>query len=397
MCNLWYSINKIFWEAVYILISLEECRTYEYQKVKEAVLKTFENLGGVEKYIKKGDKVLLKTNLVMRKKPEEAATSHPFVVQAIAEVLVNYGAEVQIGDSPGGPFSEMLLKSIYKYTGMADAAEKSGASLNIDTTSSKVKNPNGVKLKSLTITNMVLKADKVISVGKLKSHSMTRMTGAAKNMYGAVPGTTKAEYHFNCQDGESFANCLIDICSYVNPVLSFLDAVTGMEGNGPTAGTPRDIGLIMASDNPFELDLAAAKIINAQPKEIPLLKCAIERGICPKSTDEIKIIGCDINKFTIKDFKVPENHGIHFIGGNPPKFLENFVKLHMYPRPVFTQRCVGCGICAESCPAKIITIKNKKAHADLKKCIRCYCCQELCPQKAVNIEKPVILKILSKL
>lgn len=382
---------------VYILVSLEKCENYEYKNVKLAVEKSFKNLGGIEKYINKGEKVLLKTNLVMRKRPEEAATTHPAVIQALAETLTEYGAYVEIGDSPGGPFSEILLKSIYKYTGMEEAAKKSGASLSLDTTSREVENPKGYKLKRLTISNMVLNADKVISVGKLKTHSMTRMTGAAKNMFGAVPGTTKAEYHFNCQDSESFAQCLADICCFVNPVLSFVDAVTGMEGNGPTAGSPRDIGLIMASENPFELDLAASKIINISANEIPLLKFAIEHNLCSKTVDNIEYTGENIENYIIEDFVVPENHSLHFLGGNPPKFMLNFVKLHIYPRPVFNKNCVGCGICAESCPAKIITIKKHRAHADLKKCIRCYCCQELCPQKAVDIKKPYILKIMSKL
>ena len=360
-----------------ILVSLEKCGSYSYEEVKSAVKNSFNNLGGIEKYINKGENILLKSNLVMRKLPQEAATTHPAVIRALAEILLDYGANVIIGDSPGGPFNEVLLKSIYRHTGMEEAAAKSGASLSLDTSSSVVEYPDGVRLKKLTITNMVLNADKVISVGKLKSHSMTRMTGAVKNMFGAVPGTTKAEYHFSCQDSESFAQCLIDICRFVNPVLSFIDAVTGMEGNGPTAGTPRDIGLIMSSDNPFELDLAASKIINAQASEIPVLKYAFQRGLCPKSAESLTFAGEKLSDYVIEDFAIPENRSLHFLGRKPPKVLVNFFNLHVYPRPVFTQLCIGCGICAENCPAKIISIKNHTASADLKKCIRCYCCQEL--------------------
>ena len=130
---------------VEILVSLEKCESYEYSKVKSAVEKSFENLGGIEKFIKKGENVLLKSNLVMRKLPEEAATTHPAVIQALAETLIKYGANVEIGDSPGGPFNEILLKSIYKHTGMEEAAEKSGAKLSLDTTSQTVDNPNGVR------------------------------------------------------------------------------------------------------------------------------------------------------------------------------------------------------------------------------------------------------------
>ena len=382
---------------IHISVSIKKCDNYNYEKVKKSVEQCFENLGGIEKYIKKGERVLLKTNLVMRKEPKEAATTHPAVTAAIAEILTDYGAYVEIGDSPGGPFNEVILKSIYKHTGMESAARKSGASLSFDTTSKTVKNPYGAKLKELTLTNMVLKADKVISVGKLKTHCMTRMTGAVKNMFGAVPGTKKAEYHFNCQDIESFANCLCDICAFVNPVLSFLDAVTGMEGNGPTAGKARHIGLIMAGDNPFELDMAAAKVINTPPEEIPLLKCAIDRRLCSMDLSKTEFFGEPLSDCVIKDFAVPENKSVHFFGKNTPKFVLNFASTHIHPHPVFTKKCVGCGICAENCPAKIITIKNKRAKADLRKCIHCFCCQELCPQKAVDIKRPVILKLMSKL
>lgn len=378
------------------MVSLEECRQYDYPKVKNAILKTFKNLGGIEKYINKGDKVLLKTNLVMRKSPESAAITHPYIIQSLAEILIDYGAYVEIGDSPGGPFNSVILKSIYKYTGIEDAAKKSKAILSFDTTHSCVKNSNGLILKNISISNMVLNADKIISVGKLKTHSMTTMTGAVKNMFGAVPGAKKAEYHFNYQNIDDFAKCIIDICRFTNPVLSFLDAVVGMEGNGPTAGKPRDIGIIMASENPFDLDLSACKVINIPAQEVPILNLAIKNSFCQKSIDDIKFVGENIENYIIKDFEIPQNHSMHFLGKNPPKIIEKFFKRHLYPYPTFNQNCIGCGVCAENCPAKIITI-NKKAHADLKKCIHCYCCQELCPKKAVDIKKPYILKILSKL
>lgn len=379
------------------MVSVEKCDSYEYEKIKSAVQKCADNLGGFGKYIKKGEIVLIKPNLIAKKEPDDAATTHPYVVAAIAELVSAQGAKAIIGDSPGGPFNAAVLKALYKTTGMEDAAALSGASLSYDTTSTTVDNPSGERLKKLTVTNMALKADKIISAAKFKSHSMMYLTGAAKNMYGTIPGTTKAEYHFFCQDTASFANALIDICLFTKPVLSFTDAVYGMEGNGPTGGDKRFIGAIIASENPFEADLAMAQTAGAKPEEIPMLKEAIRRRLCTDEAKKLEFCGCAPEQFIMSDFKIPRNKSIYFLGDNVPVFLENFIKRHMSPKPVFNSAlCIGCGECMRSCPAKVITMPQHFPVADIQNCIRCYCCQELCPKKAVTIKVPAVLKLMAK-
>lgn len=382
---------------IIILVSVLDCSDYEYEKVKSAVSQSFANLGGVSKYINKGETVLLKVNLIMKKNPEDAATTHPSVVRALAEILIAYGCKVIIGDSPGGPFREILLRSVYKATGMEEAAAKTGATLNFDTDTTQLDNPNGLILKHLTVANFITKADKIISVSKLKAHCMTKMTGATKNMFGVIPGTVKAEYHFNCPDPTTFADCLIDICLNANPVLSFMDGIIGMEGHGPTGGEPRQIGAILASPSPYELDLAASKIINLAIDQVPMLTRMVQRGLCSSSLENIEFIGDDIHKFIQTDFRIPKTSSMHFLGDHPPKFLETFVKHNLHPKPIFNHNlCIGCGDCALNCPAKIITMKAHKPYLDVDQCIRCFCCQELCPKKAVDIHRPLLLKILSK-
>lgn len=379
-------------------ISVCSCENYEYGRLKAALLRSFENLGGVGKFINKGDRVLLKVNLVMKKKPEDAATSNPEFVAALSEILIEHGAEVIIGDSPGGLFNDIVLQGIYKTCGMSYAAEKSGAKLNHNTGSVNMQNPRAKKLKTLTVTDMLNDVDKVISVSRLKAHGMTRFTAAVKNMFGTVPGTIKAEYHFNCPDVSHFAELLVDICLNANPVLSFIDAITAMEGNGPTAGTPRDIGVILAGESPYTLDLAASRIISAEPSSLPTLKESIDRGLCPASPDKLNYIGDDINSFVVNDFKLPEKHSLHFLGSNPPKALAKLVNLYVQPRPTVNQRlCIGCGDCARNCPAKTIYMESRKPKIGLENCIRCFCCQELCPKKAIDIKHPKIFKLLSKL
>ena len=382
---------------IIILVSVLDCSNYEYEKVKATVAQSFVNLGGIDKYINKGETVLLKVNLIMKKNPDEAATTHPSVVRALAEILIEYSCKVIIGDSPGGPFNEILLRSLYKVTGMEGIATKTGATLNYNTATTHADNPDGLILKHLTIADFITKADKIISVSKLKAHCMTKMTGATKNMFGTIPGTVKAEYHFNCPDPTTFADCLIDICLNSNPILSFMDAIVGMEGHGPTGGEPRQIGAILASPSPYELDLAASKIINVTPDQVPMLARMIQRGLSSNSAENIEYIGDDITNFIQQDFVIPKTGSMHFLGDNPPKFLEDFVKRNLHPKPVFKHNvCIGCGDCALNCPAKIITMKDRKPYVEIDKCIRCFCCQELCPKKAVDIHRPLLLKILSK-
>ena len=378
-------------------VSIVKCEDYIYEDVKYSIKKSLDNIGGIEKYISKGETVFLKVNLLMKKRPEEATTTHPIFVQCLAEILVNYGCKVIIGDSPGGAFNEAILKGIYKVSGMEEAAKKSKAELNFNTKSIEITNHKGLILKKITRTDMLTNVDKVISVSKLKTHGMTRMTGAVKNMFGTIPGVLKAEYHLNMPNIYEFSNALIDICISANPVISIMDSIVAMEGNGPSSGTPRKIGAVLASANPYCLDMAAAYIINVSFESIPTIKNSILRGLCPSNIDEINLVGNNIKDFIIKDFKAPRIVNVNPYKDNMPKFVEKFVNMNFQPRPIFNHNdCVGCGDCMKNCPPKAINMKEKKPYVNLDKCIRCFCCQELCPRKAVTIYRPLFFKLISK-
>ncbi|EOC99574.1 DUF362 domain-containing protein [Caldisalinibacter kiritimatiensis] len=379
-------------------VSLVECRDYNYDLVKKSVVKSFENLGGIEKYINKGETVLLKINLLMKKRPEEATTTHPAVVKALAEVIIEYGANVLIGDSPGGPFNERMLKGIYKVCGMEKVAEETGANLNYNTNEMTVKNDKGKILRNLTVTEMLKDVDKVISVSKLKTHGMATFTGAVKNMFGIIPGVLKAEYHLKMPDIKDFSDVLVDICEYANPVLSFMDGIVGMEGEGPSAGDPREVGVLISSTSPHHLDVVATSIINLKPTDVPTIQRSVERGLCKGNLDDVKLIGGSIEKFRIEDFKVPKTKSIDFISDILPKPVVNMLNSMLRPKPVFNYKdCVGCGDCAANCPPKVIEMVNNRPVVDLDGCIRCFCCQELCPKEAVTIRRPLLMRVLSKL
>ena len=377
------------------MVTIHRCNNYQADEVRRAVAAAVTDLGGFEPYIKPGETVLLKVNLVMSKGPDAAATTHPAFVAELARQLKEYGCRVIIGDSPGGTFNTAMLRRNYRMTGMMQAAKESGAELSYNTGTKEVACPAGKMLKNLTLTAMSQEADKVISVCKLKTHSMMTYTGAMKNMFGTIPGTVKAEYHVRMPKMEDFSDALIDICEAVKPVLSFMDAIIGMEGNGPTGGLPRKIGAVLASASPYELDLVAADLVGLGERQVPTIKAAAARGLAPRAAADVRVVGEDPEQFRIADFKLPDHiHSDLSQGGFLPKFGMKWLRPKVQFDP---KRCVGCGDCAANCPAKVIVMKDRRPTVNYKECIRCFCCQELCPQNAVKVRESWIFKIANKI
>lgn len=369
-------------------VYITKCPDYDYHKVEQAVAACFEDIPEIKEKLFPGARVLVKTNLVMRKSPEEAVTTHPAVIEAIVRYLQNLGCKPVIGDSPGGPFNEWNLKGVYKAAGMIAVAEKTGCELNYDTSVIEVHNERAKLLKTMQIIKVAYDVDFVISAAKLKTHGMMTYTGAVKNLFGVIPGILKADYHLKMNNTANFAEHLVDICEYVNPVFSIIDAIDGMEGDGPTAGIKKHVGLLMASTSPYALDVAASKVAGINQALIPTIVAAEKRGLISSDYSKLEISGIALDEIKIEPFKLPNSINVNFVGSKVPKFLESFVTNTFRPQPVFDHvKCVGCGDCKRSCPPDIIKMVNGKPVPDLDKCIRCFCCHELCPIKAVEIKK----------
>jgi uncharacterized protein (DUF362 family)/Pyruvate/2-oxoacid:ferredoxin oxidoreductase delta subunit len=376
-------------------VSIVKCDDYQYKKVYQAVSQSIDLLGGIDKFIKPGMKVILKCNLLMRKRPEEAVTTHPEVVASMARLVKEAGAVPIIADSPGGLFTERALRVVYRGCGMDEIAQRDNIDLNYNVEEIQVSHPEGEIIKSLTIMKAIHEADAVIDIAKLKTHGMTLYTGAVKNLFGVIPGTTKAEYHLRMKKLKDFSNMLVDICTYVKPVLSIMDAVVGMEGQGPSAGDPRQIGAVLASESPFALDVTAVSMVGIAPDKVCTIQRAQERGLCSSRLKDITLLGDSIEELTIRDFKIPEHKQVGFIeqyiSGDSP--IGRFINNHFGPRPVFIHEgCIGCGDCERLCPPKAITMVDRRPEVDLDECIRCYCCQELCPQKTIEIKRSWLFK-----
>jgi uncharacterized protein (DUF362 family)/NAD-dependent dihydropyrimidine dehydrogenase PreA subunit len=375
-------------------VVLKKVTSYDVALIKKALENAVEELGGLHKYMSPGDKVMLKLNLLMKKKPEEATTTHPSFVEALVLVLQDFGATVILADSPGGPFTESRLKGIYEAGGYQEVANKTGAILNYDVSESKRECKEAKYLKSQRIIHALDTVDHVISVSKLKTHGMMRFTGAVKNLFGIVPGILKAEYHFTMPKTEDFADALIDICLCANPVLSFMDGIVGMEGDGPSAGTPVEIGAVLVSESPYHLDVIATQIVGIEPMSVPTIAQSVKRQLIQGDFSDIVLVGEKLEAFTLEKFDVPEIRGVGFLE-KIPNWLRKPMGGLLQTKPVFNHStCIGCGECASSCPPKVIDMKDRLPYVHLEGCIRCFCCQELCPAKAVDIHRSWLMKRL---
>lgn len=368
---------------------------YNREGIRASVERLF-TLLELERIVRPGMQVVIKPNLLMKRKPEEATTTHPAVVEAVAGCLKDLGAaRITIADSPGGQYTRGALEEIYSVTGMKAAAESAGATLNFDTGFTPVPYGEGVKCKEFNIINPVAEADLVINLAKLKTHCMTALSGGVKNLFGTIPGLQKPELHFRFPEADDFAGMLLDLSRTIAPAVTLVDAVVAMEGDGPSSGTPRTCGFLAAATDIYGLDRWLCHIINMPYETVPMMREAVKRGWAPADAGLLEVTGDRVE--VIGDFQPPASRDLDFTAWLP-SFLRRPVryieKKMLSPRPVILRRkCIGCGRCAESCPAKTITVSQGKAAIGYGRCIKCYCCHEMCPVRAIEVKKSRLLRL----
>ncbi len=383
-------------------VAVNACHTYNESYLAE-IFRAQMDVFGYDQAFFEGKKVVVKPNLVIRKTPDAAATTHPAVLSALLQVLGERGCVPLIAESPGGLFNHQRLEAIYRVCGIAEAAKKYGAPLSYDTDAVNVPFPEGKTVKMFHILKRVAEADVLIDLCKLKSHSLTKMSAAVKNFFGTIPGIEKFEMHATFPDYKDFGSMICDLCEMycrTKTVIAVTDAVIGMEGNGPTAGTPRKIGAILMSPNPFAADIVGETILGFAGT-VPIVREGIARGLAPTDISGIQLIGDDIAPLMLSDFVQPEtatNRSASVLtilsGGKLGRFF--------MPKPMaITEKCRGCGECVASCPQHTIALSEKNgkkiAHIMHADCIRCYCCQELCPFEAIEVKKNFLIKLIGLL
>lgn len=373
-------------------VSIVRCADYDEKRVEEAVLDSIRLIGGLKGLIKKKDKVLLKVNTLAPAEPERAVTTHPSLVKAAIKLVREAGGEPIVADAPGFFFAGGKNMAFIK-SGIKEAAESMGAEARqfetVENPFIETQVPDGALLKTIFAARLALEADVIISLPKLKTHSNTWYTGAVKNMFGAVAPKTRKIAH-NLATYEKFSGALVDIYSVTKPKLAIMDAVIGMEGEGPRHGSPKQAGLILSSYDCVALDAVASKIIGYEPENILTTKIASERGLGTGELDRIEVLGERIGQVRT-DFKKPSGRMVNV----PPVFAKIANSL-VYVRPELKEeKCKKCAICAKSCPAGAISM-SPYPKIDRKLCIECYCCNEMCPEGAMEIKKSWIAKMFAE-
>ena len=370
-------------------VTIQRAADYEPATIKTAMARLLEPLGEMGAFVDPGDRVLLKPNLLAGKAPEKAVTTHPEVVREVIELVKAAGGIPLVGDSPGIGGQRWVAEK----SGILAAIEAAGAEL-VEFAYPREMSGSGM-FKRFALADAYLAADKVINLPKLKTHEMMTMTCAVKNLFGAVVGTAKAAWHLKAgADREMFARMLLEISLLRPPELTIVDAVTAMEGNGPSSGDPRQVGVLLAGTNPVAVDVIAAEIVGIPKKLLYVERAARELGVDGADRSTIQTVGLSVEEARVVDFRLPHISDVQF--GLPP-FLKNRLRHYLTSRPcAIPEKCRLCGVCVNACPPHAIAIKDDKLVFDYHACIRCFCCRELCPDGALGVREGALMAIMKK-
>jgi uncharacterized protein (DUF362 family)/Pyruvate/2-oxoacid:ferredoxin oxidoreductase delta subunit len=382
-------------------VSIAGCPDYGRQEVTAAVVRALDAIGGIKTFIVPKSRVLIKPNLLQGLSPDRCVTTHPEVVKAVASVLSGIGCRVIIADSPGGGirYNTANLKKIYRAAGYDDIGEETGAELNYDTSYETVKFPEGKLVRSFPVITPAVDADHIIVVSKVKTHLWTLFTGGAKNLFGVIPGPHKPLFHARFQAPDTFASMIVDLNQMLTPSLQIMDGVIGMEGDGPTSGTPRKLGAILASADPFALDTIACRMIGIPAGDVATTREAIVRGLINTNESDISLFGDHMGPFPVSRFRHPSTYQ------GPKGGIQKDLLLRVLHRlggayalyPSFDpSACQSCGECMLICPGKALIMVKGLPHLNKKACLKCYCCHEICPANAIRLEAGLGRRIIAR-
>ncbi len=364
------------------VVSITRSADYELAAIRAAVTTAVDGVGGMSAFVRSGQRVLIKPNLLSAKNPDRAITTHPSVLEVIIELVRAAGGVPTIGDSPGGAIRG--IERVWENTGMRDLSERTGVPLVSFEAAGSVSR-QGVEHEYM-IARPVVDADVIINVPKLKTHMLTLYTGAIKNTFGAIPGFGKARLHNLAGRPAPFSRFVVDVHALVAPALHIMDGVVAMEGDGPSGGKTRYVGAVMAGADAVAMDTVAAGMLGMDVRRIHMIHLAAERGLGTDDPASIRVVGELPGSFDTDGFKLPGTGILNYI---PDPLVRAFKPLiWILPEMSREWGCVGgerCGLCMRSCPVNAITLKDDVPVVDRRTCVECLCCHEVCPHQAVRI------------
>jgi uncharacterized protein (DUF362 family)/Pyruvate/2-oxoacid:ferredoxin oxidoreductase delta subunit len=377
-------------------VAIIQCQSYDPGEVYSAVKRGVGLLGGVEFFARPGEKILLKPNILAGDPADRAVATHPAVLQACVRLLVEAGARVSFGDSPGVENAVHAAKK----SGLYEAGEHAGGTYRDFTQGSLVENPAGRIEKRIPLATAVQECDGMINLPKMKTHQLTRITGAVKNLFGCIPGQRKALYHVQHQDIRDFCSFLVDLNLLLKPRLHILDGIVAMEGNGPRSGDAKAMNVLVLSADPVAVDATFCRLVDLDPTFVPTITIGAERGLGCCREEEIEYVGDALEMLRDPGFKVIRKPVLQ----NASYAYYNSLKNLILPRPVIADAgCVRCGLCVQACPVPGKALKfsgngngrhERPPKYDYDLCIRCYCCHEMCPNRAIEKKTPLLGKLL---
>ncbi len=372
-------------------VSIVRCPSYDRSEVSAAVSRAIELIGGAARFIPDSGKLLLKPNLLGPVSREKRAATDPEVARAVAETLRAAGATtISLGDSPAVASASLVMRRTGYNQVLPEWVKQVAFSAGRPCPTASH--------RDLELAAPALDADAIVNIPKLKTHAYMGLTLGVKNMFGTVVGARKAQWHLRAgENRELFARLIVEICYALRPALTVVDGVIGMEGNGPANGTPRELRVIVAGDDPAAVDAIIARMLGYETEDLPVLAECRRSGMGVTDLNEIELLGESLNTVAISDFKrahISEGIGIGIRGP-----IARMLKRALTNRPLIHEDlCRLCGQCAQICPPDAIEMDaaaGRKPVIDRRECIRCFCCQEVCPHNAISVKPGWLLRLLS--
>lgn len=345
-----------------------------YENCQKAVSRAFE----IFPLKIKGKKVVIKPNVLRISSADEHIVTHPSLLRAVVDnVEALSPSEIIVGDNPGlHAYGDNTLS--FEKTGLMEAAK--GYYRNFGDRSVQ-RDFNAEFLPHVGVSAEIMDADILISLPKFKTHGLTIMTGAIKNSYGLLPGAQKARLHQIAGSPERFHEMIVDVFRLRIPDLFIMDAVIGMEGNGPASPDLREIGVILAADNGVAMDGVVARMMGLDPAGLRFLQKARDIGLGDFDSNKLELDG---DMVILPDFNLPPLSG-EVIAGNPAISDMMHAKMRLLPR-ADPQLCTACEACIDQCPVSALYMAKDTPEVHGDTCITCFCCQEICPEKAITLQ-----------